>query len=72
MAPGIAAPRIAPIYYVCPRAPDHTLVFFKNNESATCGFNIVLFGMVQDMRPNVGDEPNSWRTVSRHPSSRQK
>lgn len=72
MAPGIAAPRIAPIYYVCPRVPDHTLVFFKNNESATCGFNIVLFGMVQDMRPNVGDEPNSWRTVSRHPSSRQK
>lgn len=72
MAPGIAAPRIAPIYYVCTRAPDHTLVFFINNESATCGFNIVLFGMVRDMRPNVGDEHDSRRTVSRHPSARQK
>ena len=72
MASGIAAPRIAPIYYVYPRVPDHTLVFFKNNESATCGFNIVLFGMVRDMRPNVGDGRDLWRTVSRHPSSRHK
>ena len=71
MASGIAAPRIAPIYYVCPRTSDHTL-FFKNNESATCGFNIVLFGMVQDMRPNVGDGRDLWRTVSLHTSSRQK
>ena len=29
VAPGIAAPQIAPIYYVCTRAPDHTLVFSK-------------------------------------------
>lgn len=58
MAPGIAAPRIAPICYVCPE-PLTIPLFFKNNESATCGFNIVLFGMVRDMRPNVGDEPNS-------------
>ena len=71
MASGIATPRIAPIYYVCPGSLTIPL-FFKSNESATCGFNIVLFGMVQDMRPNVGDGRDLWRTVSRHPSSRQK
>lgn len=29
MTSGMAEPRIAPIYYVYPRAPDHTLVFSK-------------------------------------------
>ena len=27
MASGFAAPRNAPIYYACPRTPDHTLIF---------------------------------------------
>lgn len=27
MASGFAAPRNAPIYYACPRTPDHTIVF---------------------------------------------
>lgn len=72
MASGIDTSRNVPIYYVYPRVPDHTLVFFKNNESATCGFNIVLFGMLRDTRPNVGDGCDLWRAVSLHPSSRQK
>ena len=55
MASGFATPRNAPIYYAYPRTPDHTLVFFKNSESATCGFNIKLYDMVRDMRQNVGD-----------------
>ena len=71
MASGIDTPRNVPIYYVYPRVPDHTLVF-KNNESATCGFNIAIFGVVRGTHLNVVDAPDSWQKVSHRSSTGQK
>lgn len=71
MASGFAAPRNASIYYAYPR-PLTIPCFFKNSESATCGFNIELYDTVRDMRQNVGDGHDSRRTGPRHPSAGQK